>query len=142
VTPNITTPTNQNITLTISGSDDGVGISALSGYSFDNGATRGKNTTTFSSNTTGTIKVRDAVGNISSTGFSISNIDTTPPYATNITYTPNTATNGSINITLTISELVQDIVGWTMSGNATTWTKSYDNNIETTIDFYDLAGNA
>jgi hypothetical protein len=55
-------------------------------------------------NTSGTIQVKDAAGNTSSTGFSITNIDTTAPFATNIDYSPATNTSGNVIITLTLSE--------------------------------------
>jgi hypothetical protein len=52
-------------------------------YSFDNGNTRqSSDNKTFTGNTTITIKVRDAVGNETTTGYAINNIDTTAPTIT------------------------------------------------------------
>jgi hypothetical protein len=74
-----TAPTNGNVTLTVTATDEGAGL-ATEAYSFDNGSTwQAANNKSFTGNTSGTIKVRDTVGNVSSTGFSIGNIDTTKP---------------------------------------------------------------
>jgi hypothetical protein len=138
-----TAATNGSVTITIIATDSGGAGLHATAYSFDNGSTwQSANNKTFTANTGGTIKVRDAVGNISNTGFNIDNIDITAPYATNVTYTPSIATSGTVTVTLTISEAIQALSGWTLSGDATTWKKTYDDNITTIIDFYDLAGNA
>jgi hypothetical protein len=44
-------------------------------------------------------------------------------------------------VTLVLSEAVQALAGRTQGGSATTRSKTYANNITTTIDFYDLVGN-
>jgi hypothetical protein len=111
-----TSPTNGSVIVTITATDSGGAGLAAEAYSFDNGANRQlASTKTFIENTSGTIKVRDTVGNESSTGYNISNIDTVAPYATKVTYTPNTATSGDVTITLTISEPIQTLSGWTLS---------------------------
>jgi hypothetical protein len=75
-----TTPTNQPIPLSITANDGASsgGIAAglaTAAYSFDDGSTRQTgNTQTFTSNQTVNVKVRDAAGNIASTGVIISTI--------------------------------------------------------------------
>jgi hypothetical protein len=77
VTPSPTSPTSGGVTLTVNAEDSGVGLHA---YSFDNGTTRtGNNHETFIANTTGILQVQDSLGNISSTGYEISNIDKDAP---------------------------------------------------------------
>jgi hypothetical protein len=79
VVQNPTSPTSGSITLTVTATDTGAGLHATA-YSFDNGSTwQSANNKSFTGNTSGTIKVKDAVGNVSSTGYNISNIDTTKP---------------------------------------------------------------
>jgi hypothetical protein len=76
---NITSSTSGSVTLTVTATDTGAGLAAEA-YSFDNGSTRQTaNNKSFTGNTSETIKVRDAVGNVSSTGYNISNIDTIKP---------------------------------------------------------------
>jgi hypothetical protein len=95
----------------------------------------------YSANVTETLNFTDVVGNANSTGIFINWIDKTLPVATNVSYSPSTATNGSVEVTLVLSEAVQALAGRNQGGDATTRTKSYSNNITTTIDFYDLVGN-
>jgi hypothetical protein len=70
--------------LTVTATDTGVGLHPEA-YSFDDGLTRqAEATKTFTTATTGVIKVRDSLGNISSTGYSIQFSNTiTPPPSTN-----------------------------------------------------------
>jgi hypothetical protein len=103
--------TSGSVTLTITATDTGAGLH-VTAYSFNNGSTRQTaNNKSFAANTSGTIKVRDAVGNISSTGYNISNIDTTAPYATNVTYSPTTATSGNVTVTITANKTIQKPTG-------------------------------
>jgi hypothetical protein len=70
--------------LTVTATDTGAGLHPEA-YSFDDGLTRQIETTkTFTTATTGVIKVRDILGNVSSTGYSIHfNNTVTPPPSTN-----------------------------------------------------------
>ncbi len=87
VTADPTALTNGNVTLTVTASDGQSGIATSGGYSFDDGATwQDSNQKSFSTNQTVSIQVKDAVGNISSTTFSITNIVTDGP---EIVFTPN-----------------------------------------------------
>jgi hypothetical protein len=100
-----TAPTNGSVIVTVTATDNGGAGLATEPYSFDNGSIwQAATTKTFTANTNGTIKVRDALGNTSSTDFSITNIDTTAPYATNVNYNPDAPTNGNVIVTITLSE--------------------------------------
>jgi hypothetical protein len=110
-TPDLTTLTNSGVTLTLSGTDQAsaggtaAGLAAQA-YSFDGGTTRtGSTTNVYMANTSGTLAIRDSVGNIRTEPFEITNIDTTLPTAT-ITYTPTTGTrtSGNVIVTLTLNE--------------------------------------
>jgi len=72
----------------------------------------------------------------------VSWIDKTLPEAIAVTYDPSTTTGGSVMVTLVLSEPVQTILDWTMGVDATIRTKTYANNITTTVSFVDLVGNA
>jgi hypothetical protein len=86
VTPSTTSLTSGGVTLTVNASDSGVGLHSQA-YSFDNGVTRtGSSNQLFLTGMTVNIQVRDSLGNISTTGYVISNIDTTAP---TVTFTPN-----------------------------------------------------
>lgn len=71
-------------------------------------------------------------------------IDSTPPTAT-VTYSPNSLTNGNVLATLTTSEKVNDITGWTRKSD-TVFQKAYPKNDKSpnwnqTVVFEDAAGN-
>jgi hypothetical protein len=81
--------------LTVTASDSGVGLNESDAYSFDGGTTRTGNEKTFYSNTTGTIRVRDLLGNISNTGYEINGIEDNRPTV----------------------ELIGSPIGWILSGD-------------------------
>jgi hypothetical protein len=63
--------------------DTGAGLHPEA-YSFDDGLTRqAEATKTFTTDTTGIIKVRDTLGNVNSTGYTISFVTPTPPPSNN-----------------------------------------------------------
>jgi hypothetical protein len=83
-TPDLTTLTNSGVTLTLSGTDQASahGIAAglaAQAYSFDGGTTRQTdNTNIYTANTGGIVAIRDAIGNVRTSIFSITNINTQP----------------------------------------------------------------
>jgi prepilin-type N-terminal cleavage/methylation domain-containing protein len=82
ITGNPTTWTNQNVTLTINANDTGSNLHATP-YSFNGGTSwQAGNTSTFSSNQTVSIRVRDSAGNITSSSVVINRIDIEPPVCT------------------------------------------------------------
>jgi pimeloyl-ACP methyl ester carboxylesterase len=87
-----------------------------------------------------TFEFADAAGNTGTTPAIVSRIDTTNPIATDVLYVPNNNTNQPVLVTLTINEPVLAIPGRT--GTGTTWFKTYTANVNETVLFYDLVGNA
>jgi hypothetical protein len=93
------------VAVTVTATDTGAGLNATA-YSFDNGNTRqATDNKTFTGNDTITIKVRDVVGNISSTGIVIDKIDIQAPVVT---------LNGSGEITLLLNgSYTEEGADWT-----------------------------
>ncbi len=63
--------------------------------------------------------------------------------APKLTYnnTPNTATTQNVLVTITADEQIQELVGWTLSPDKLSLTKTYSSNITENITVTDLAGN-
>lgn len=142
--------TNQSVTLTVDATDAGSGISS---YSFDGGSTwQAESSKTYANNTTiaaGTIKVKDAVGNIATydTVVTISNIDKTAPTITSVTANPSTLTDQSVMITVNATDNESEIAGYSFNYGID-WqnepTQTYVNNTTipaTSIRVKDNAGN-
>ncbi|GHW02931.1 hypothetical protein AGMMS50249_7170 [candidate division SR1 bacterium] len=134
--------------LTIIATD--AGGSNITGYSFDNGATRQSgNTKLYIINTGGTALVRDAAGNISSGAvFSVNNIDKTAPNYTSITHSPDGDTNQDVTVTIngandTGAGLATE--AYSFDGGATRQAENYkvyeDNQPSLTIKIRDAVGN-
>lgn len=137
-TPN--TLTNGSVRLTVNASDDKSGIKE---YSFDNGVTwQVENYEEYTTNQpTINIKVKDNVGNISSTTASITNIDNTAP-TLSVTYSPPGITTSSVTATITANEEIQEVTGWTRSADKKHLTKIYSANATESVTVSDLAGNS
>ncbi len=58
-----------------------------------------------------------------------------------VEYSTTQLTNKSVIATITANEQLQQLEGWAISEDGTTLTKIYTENIEKSIDVYDLAGN-
>jgi len=103
------TYTDQNVTLTISASDNQSNLHDLP-YSFDGGATwQASNTRTYTENTSGiVIKVRDKLENTSTHTIDIDNIDRTPPSIT-ISGNPTDWTNEDVTLTINASDSQSDL---------------------------------
>ena len=67
--------------------------------------------------------------------------DLTPPTA-EVSYSTTETTNGSVTVTITASEEIQSVSGWTLSSDSLTLTKTYTANASETVTIYDLAGNS
>jgi hypothetical protein len=102
-TPNTTSRTNKDITITVSANDTGGAGLHPTAYSFDNGSTwQTGNTKSFPSNQIVNIKVRDTAGNISAVkSVDITNIDKIIPTISSAT--PNTTGRTNKDITITVS---------------------------------------
>lgn len=103
VSADVTSPTNKNVTLKITGSDAESGLNAKP-YSWD--GTTWTDVATKSVSTNGVYKgyVRDAVGNISSTTISVANIDKVAPTISGYSYSTETPCNTSVVVTVSAAD--------------------------------------
>jgi hypothetical protein len=97
-------------------------------------------TKVYTANENASFLITDPVGNTGEATVIITRIDKTVPQVLTTTYSPTTQTSGPVMVKLTFDEPV------TLTGrirvDATTYTKIYTSNIQETISFFDLAGNA
>ena len=149
VAGNPTAWTNQDVTLTVTGSDAGSGIATASGYSFDDGATwQTSSAKKFTANGTIKIKVKDAVGNVSAaTTVAINRIDKTVPTITGVAGNPTAWTNQDVTLTVTGADANSGILttnGYSFDDGATWQTansKVFSSNQSVKIKVKDTAGN-
>ena len=154
VSGNPTEWTKNNVTLTVSATDEVYGTEGVAAYSFDNGSTwQTSSSKTFSENQTVYIKVKDKAGNISSAKtVKITKIDKTKPAAT-ITFSPTSWTNGNVTATIKMTDN-SAIAKYTINGTTTTLdadgseaiksktvTKTFSENSTVTVSVTDAAGN-
>ena len=122
--------TNQNITLTITGSN--TGVSGIASYSWDNGSTfNSTRTKSVGSNGSYTAKVKNGAGTVGTCTFSVGNIDKTAPTCT----ATKTATGtGGVSATFTCDN---------NAGGSTTNCKSAVSGVTSTQNYSisDAAGN-
>ena len=148
VTYSTTEPTNEDVTVTISASEE---IEEIEGWTKVDEKTYTK---VYSSNTitevegdnetTETIDyeeitITDLVGNSTIVNISVTNIDREAPVI-EVTYDPTQTTALGVTATITGDEELAELEGWTKV-DATTLTKTYEDNITETIEVSDLAGN-
>ena len=102
-------------------------------YSFVNGVTNITEDGTYQ------IVASDKAGNINSYTFVIDNVAPT----VEVTYTPNSEelTSEDVLVTITSNEALQELEGWTLLEDKLTLTKEFSENITTTFEVKDLAGN-
>ena len=153
VSGNPTAWTKNDVTLTVTATDDVYGVSGIAGYSFDNGSTwQTSKSKAFSANKTVYIKVKDKRGNITSKTVNITKIDKTKPAAT-ITLSPTSWTNGNVTATIKITDNAA-IAKYTINGTTTTLdadgsecitsktvTKTFSANSTVSVSVTDAAGN-
>lgn len=146
VSGNPTSWTNNNVTLTVSASDNGYGVRY---YSFDNGTTwQTSNSKTFTYNTTVNIKVKDYAGNVSSVkSVVINKMDKVAPGAT-ISLSPTESTHGKVTATINLTDNValgsyriDNDAQVSVSGKSKTVTKEYTENTTVSVTVTDAAGN-
>jgi len=97
----------------------------------------------FSQNTNGdeAIVIKDLAGNQNTATYNVSNIDKTAPTIT-VSKSTSGKTNQDVIVTITSNEALQEVEGWTRSGDKKKLEKSFSDNIsEQTITVRDLAGN-
>ena len=128
-----TNPTNQNVLVTITSDED---IQDIEGWTKVSAT---EFTKEFTENTSETITASDLVGNSANVDIAIENIDKVAP-TISIAYSETNPTNQDVTVTLSSSEELQAISGWTSTDNIT-FTKAFDGNVNESITVYDLAGN-
>ena len=135
VTYSTKSKTNKNVTATITVNEE---IQGITGWTLS--SDKKKLTKEYSANKTETITIKDLAGNTSNVAIEITNIDKTAPTA-NVEYSTTNLTNQNVTVTIEANEEIQGITGWTLSNDKKTLTKTYQSNIEETIQVKDLAGN-
>lgn len=146
VTASTSAWTNENVTLTVTASDNVYGIYR---YSFiDGDGWRKTNNKTFSENGTIQIRVKDYAGNISNRyTYVIDNIDKTAPTISKVALSSTSWTNSSVKVTVTASDSASGLAAKAYSfDNGSTWQannyKSYSSNSSTiNIKVRDALGN-
>ena len=131
----ITSPTNQNVTVTITANEE---IQEINGWTLSTGKTI--LTKEYTQNTEETVIIKDLAGNETTKQINISNIDKTRPEV-EISYSPDSLTNQNVTVTITANEEIQEINGWTLSTDKKVLTKTYSENKSETIGVTDIAGN-
>ena len=131
----ITSPTNQNVTVTITANEE---IQEINGWTLSTGKTI--LTKEYTENTEETVIIKDLAGNETTKQINISNIDKTSPEI-EISYSPDSPTNQNVTVTITANEAIQEINGWTLSTDKKVLTKTYSENKSETIGVTDIAGN-
>ena len=128
-------PTNQNVTATMTTSEL---INTPTGWTKVDDT---HYTKVYTANATETLTISDPSGNTSNVSILVDWIDKGAPTAT-VSYSPSTLTNKDVVATLTTSEPVGAISGWSQV-DSTDYQKTYTANTsgDTTINFTDLAGN-
>ena len=127
--------TNQNVRVTITASEK---VQGLTGWTL---STDSKTLTKeYSTNKTETITIKDLAGNSTNATIEITNIDKTAP-TINVKHSTTNLTNGNVTVTVTANEEVQSVVGWALSNDKKSITKTYQSNAEENVQLKDLAGN-
>ena len=141
--------TNGSVKVTVTASDSASGLAAKA-YSFDNGSTwQADNYKSYSSNNSSiNVKVRDAVGNITSYGSNpvkITNIDKTAPTISSVSGNPTTCTNSNVTLKVTANDTGGSGVAGYSFDNGSTWqtsnAKTFTSNQTVNIKVKDGAGN-
>ena len=136
-----TTLTNGNVVATITANEE---IQEVSGWKLS--TDKLKLTKEYISNTTASgenITIKDLAGNTSVVNVKITNIDKEAPKAT-VSYSTTSSTTGSVVVTITSNEEIQEVSGWKLSTDKLKLTKEYISNTIASgenITIRDMAGN-
>ncbi len=132
---------NWSVTVSITCSDGGSSCDmySISGWSIS-GSTYSR---TFTSNTSGSITIRDKVGNTSAVSYNVDKIDKTAPVWF-VSYSDSSATNQPVTVTIACSDTdsscdMYAISGWTVSWN--NYSKTFTSDTSGSITIKDTAGN-
>lgn len=103
ISSDVTSPTNGNVTIEITGSDAESGLNAKP-YSWDGTTWTDVATKVVNTNGVYTGYIRDAVGNISSTTISVANIDKVAPTISGYSYSTEAPCNTSVVVTVSATD--------------------------------------
>ena len=143
---NPTAWTNENVTLTIEGTDN---LSGVTEYSFDGGITwQEESSKTYEENTAGiVVKIKDAAGNESelSSEINITKIDKEKPIIENVIGNPTVWTNENVTLTIEGNDNLSGVTEYSFDGGVTwqeTSSKTYEENTAgIVVKIKDAAGN-
>ena len=133
VSYSITDPTNKDVTVTITVNEE---IQEVEGWEL-NGNTLTK---VFSQNDRNTVTIKDKAGNETTINYEVTNIDKTNPVG-RVSYSITDPTNQNVIVTITASEEIQEVAGWTLSRDKKILTKEFEQNSEGKVSIKDKAGN-
>ena len=97
----------------------------------------------YTANTNETVEFKDIAGNVTSVNISINNIDSDAP-STAVSYSTTNPTQDNVIVTITASEELRPVAGWTLSEDKKSMTKEYTANTAAEgeeVVVSDLAGN-
>jgi hypothetical protein len=95
----------------------------------------------FSANATETVNFTDESSNVGQVTATVTRIDKVAPTILAIDYNPSTATNGNVTVLLATDEPLQLPAGRAQIGT-TSYTKTYTDNINESVQLFDLVGNS
>lgn len=138
VSYDVTRPTNGQVNVTIIANEKLQSANGTQTWSLSDDATRA--TATFSANADDEVTIKDIAGNESIIPVSVTNIDTEKPIL-NIQYDNEKTTKDPVTVTISAEEKLQAILGWTLSEDAKSMSKTYSENATEDLVVKDLAGN-
>lgn len=130
-----TEPTNNNVIVTITANRE---IRAPEGWTLS--GDKKSIQKTYTQNTTETVVITSENDETIEQEIIVQNIDKTAPNVT-VNYSQPDPSTGSVTVTLTSDEELQQLEGWTLSTDRKTLTKTYTENTTETVVVYDLASN-
>ena len=133
--------TNGNVVATITANEP---IQEVTGWKLS--TDKLKLTKEYTSNTSASgekVTIKDLAGNTTEVNVKITNIDKEAPKAT-VSYSTTSSTTGSVVVTITSNEEIQEVSGWKLSTDKLKLTKTYTSNTTASgenITIKDMAGN-
>ncbi len=128
--------TNQNVTVTLTTSEE---VQAIAGWTLSED--KKILTKQYEQNVADEeVIVKDIAGNETKQTIEVNNIDKVAPTVA-VTYSAKELTNQNVTVTITTSEEVQAIAGWTLSEDKKVLTKEYEDSVTENLTVKDIAGN-
>ena len=127
--------TNQDVVVTIKANKQ---LQAINGWTLL--SDKQTLTKTYTSNTTGTVTIKDLAGNTATVTVKIANIDKTAPTA-QVSYSITELTNQDVVVTIKANKQLQVIDSWMLSTDKLSLTKTYTSNATENVTIKDIAGN-